>query len=154
MIETSGQAYLTDFGIARQTDDDQGLTQTGHILGTLQYMSPEQFEMDSADIDTRSDVYSLGVLLYELLTGTTPFDGERLKEASYDELRRIAATAMARDTEGVFREVPDGELPTGWRPLPLVADCTYWRIAASCFSTSFAPAMSARRSSPRWWAMG
>jgi serine/threonine protein kinase len=59
------------------------------MVGTPLYMSPEQAGQSGLDVDTRSDIYSLCVLLYELLTGTTPFDKERLKEASYDEIRRI-----------------------------------------------------------------
>src|SRR5262245_60478932 len=59
------------------------------MVGTPLYMSPEQAGMSGLDVDTRSDIYALGVLLYELLTGTTPFDKERFKEAGYDEIRRI-----------------------------------------------------------------
>src|SRR5438445_5423958 len=59
------------------------------MIGTPLYMSPEQAEMSGQDADTRTDIYALGVLLYVLLTGTTPFDKQRLKEASYDEIRRI-----------------------------------------------------------------
>src|SRR5262249_9859707 len=59
------------------------------MIGTPQYMSPEQASMSGLDIDTRTDIYALGVLLYELLTGTTPFDKERLGKAGYDEIRRI-----------------------------------------------------------------
>jgi serine/threonine protein kinase/tetratricopeptide (TPR) repeat protein len=84
---------VIDFGIAKATG--QRLTErtvyTGHgqMIGTPAYMSPEQAEMSGLDIDTRSDVYALGVLLYELLTGTTPLEDERLHDAGYVELQRL-----------------------------------------------------------------
>jgi tetratricopeptide (TPR) repeat protein len=84
---------VIDFGIAKATA--QQLTEKtlytafAQMVGTPLYMSPEQAGMSGLDVDTRSDIYSLGVLLYELLTGTTPFDKARLKEVGYDELRRI-----------------------------------------------------------------
>src|SRR5262249_33119939 len=65
------------------------VTNQAQMVGTPLYMSPEQAALGGLDIDTRTDIYALGVLLYELLTGTTPFDKERLKQASYDEIRRI-----------------------------------------------------------------
>jgi tetratricopeptide (TPR) repeat protein/serine/threonine protein kinase len=84
---------VIDFGVAKATG--QQLTEktlyTGfaQLVGTPLYMSPEQAELSGLDVDTRSDIYSLGVLLYELLTGTTPFESARLKEVGYDEMRRI-----------------------------------------------------------------
>src|SRR5207249_37407 len=64
-------------------------TSFAQMIGTPLYMSPEQAQMSPLDVDTRSDIYSLGVLLYEVLTGTTPFDQERLRTEGYDEIRRI-----------------------------------------------------------------
>jgi tetratricopeptide (TPR) repeat protein len=84
---------VIDFGIAKALDqqltDKTLFTGFAQLLGTPLYMAPEQAALSNVDVDTRSDVYSLGVLLYELLTGTTPFDQERLRQASYDEIRRI-----------------------------------------------------------------
>jgi serine/threonine protein kinase/tetratricopeptide (TPR) repeat protein len=84
---------VIDFGIAKalgqQLTDKTLFTGFAQMVGTPLYMSPEQAEMSGLDVDTRSDIYSLGVLLYELLTGTTPFDRERFKGAGYDEIRRV-----------------------------------------------------------------
>jgi WD40 repeat protein/serine/threonine protein kinase len=84
---------VIDFGVAKATA--QRLTERtlftayGQMVGTPAYMSPEQAEMSGLDIDTRSDIYSLGVLLYELLTGTTPLDLRRLRQAGYAEMQRL-----------------------------------------------------------------
>ena len=64
-------------------------TQFQQFIGTPAYMSPEQAEMSGLDIDTRADIYSLGVLLYELLTGQTPFDAKEMMQGGLDEMRRI-----------------------------------------------------------------
>ncbi len=84
---------VIDFGVAKaigqQLSENTLYTAFSQMVGTPLYMSPEQAGQSSLDIDTRSDIYSLGVLLYELLTGNTPFDRVTLKQAGYDEMRRI-----------------------------------------------------------------
>ncbi len=84
---------VIDFGIAKALDRELTsrtlFTEFGQFIGTPEYMSPEQAEMSGLDVDTRSDVYSLGVLLYELLTGSTPIEGARLRAAGLAEIQRI-----------------------------------------------------------------
>ncbi|MBN1852013.1 MAG: protein kinase [Pirellulales bacterium] len=84
---------IIDFGVAKATEQrltaKTMFTQLGQVMGTVDYMSPEQAKLNQLDIDTRSDIYSLGVVLYELLTGETPFDRRRLRSAAFDELLRI-----------------------------------------------------------------
>jgi serine/threonine protein kinase/DNA-binding SARP family transcriptional activator len=84
---------VIDFGVAKATEQHLNertlFTQYGTLVGTLEYMSPEQAEMSALGVDTRSDIYSLGVLLYELLTGSTPLSHTRLKEVAYGEILRM-----------------------------------------------------------------
>ena len=84
---------IIDFGVVKATGQQLTertlFTNFAQMVGTPLYMSPEQAELSGLDIDTRSDIYALGVLLYELLTGATPFDHKRLQTAAYDEVRRI-----------------------------------------------------------------
>lgn len=84
---------VIDFGVAKATNQsltEQTIyTRLHQVIGTTLYMSPEQAELSRYGVDTRTDVYALGVLLYELLTGTTPFDQDRLSRVGFDEIRRI-----------------------------------------------------------------
>ncbi len=92
-LEGVGVPKIIDFGIARSTDpllsDSGALTAVGRMIGTPEYMSPEQAGLTGEDIDTRTDVYALGVMLYELLTGIHPFGADELRKAGFDEIRRI-----------------------------------------------------------------
>jgi serine/threonine protein kinase len=84
---------VIDFGVAKATEQKLTertlFTQYGAMVGTFEYMSPEQAEMSALGVDTRSDIFSLGVLLYELLTGSTPLSHKRIKEAAYGEILRM-----------------------------------------------------------------
>jgi WD40 repeat protein/serine/threonine protein kinase len=112
----SGLPKIIDFGIAKATQqpltDKTLFTQFQQLIGTPAYMSPEQATLTGFDIDTRSDIYSLGVLLYELLTGKTPFDSTELLKVGLDELRRtIRETEPARPSNRVST-LPGEELTT------------------------------------------
>jgi eukaryotic-like serine/threonine-protein kinase len=93
MIDGKPVPKVIDFGVAKATagklTDESMSTQFGAVVGTLEYMSPEQAGFSGEDIDTRADIYSLGVILYELLTGLRPLDAARLKKAALTEMIRI-----------------------------------------------------------------
>jgi serine/threonine protein kinase/WD40 repeat protein len=94
VVTQEGKAVpkVIDFGVAKalhqRLTERTLFTQFGSVVGTLEYMSPEQAEMDVTGTDTRSDVYSLGVMLYELLTGSTPLDGQKLRAAGFEQMLR------------------------------------------------------------------
>jgi serine/threonine protein kinase/tetratricopeptide (TPR) repeat protein len=102
---------IIDFGIAKATG--QKLTEKTYFthfkqfIGTPEYMSPEQAQMGEMDIDTRTDIYSLGVLLYELLTGTTPFNGERLRSSAYNEMLKTICETEPRKPSSYLNTLGD-----------------------------------------------
>src|SRR5207248_2350557 len=93
VTEAGPSVKIIDFGVAKAVShrltEHTLFTEHGVLIGTPEYMSPEQAEMSGLDVDTRTDIYSLGVLLYELLTGSLPFEPKTLRNAAFDELRRI-----------------------------------------------------------------
>ena len=106
---------IIDFGIAKATSqrltERTVFTELGQWIGTPEYMSPEQAEMTGLDIDTRTDVYSLGVILYELLVGAQPFDSTTLRSAGFDEMRRrIREDEPLRPSTRVSRSAADSEI--------------------------------------------
>ena len=92
LVPAEGQAKVTDFGIARSLDVQHGLTQTGTVLGTSNYIAPEQARGEQ--VDALSDVYSLGCVLYELLTGDVPFDGENFVAVAMRHINEPAPSVL------------------------------------------------------------
>ncbi len=107
LVDSTGQPKIIDFGVARATDSDMTMltlqTSVGDLVGTLQYMSPEQCEADPHDIDTRSDIYSLGVVLYEMLCGRLPHDISRVP---IHEAARIIRESQPEDPRAVRPNLP------------------------------------------------
>jgi len=113
---SQGCAKVIDFGIAKATEErlteNTFLTELQTVIGTPAYMSPEQAMLGSGNIDTRSDIYSLGVVLYELLTGKTPFEADALMRSGLEEMRRtLRETEPARPSTRI-KSLPEKELTT------------------------------------------
>ncbi len=108
---------VIDFGVAKATGgqltEKTLVTNFGSLVGTLEYMSPEQAELNQLDVDTRSDIYSLGVLLYELLTGGTPVDRERLRTATFGEKLRMIREEEAETVSARIAKTKSAERGAG-----------------------------------------
>jgi hypothetical protein len=153
LLDGDGKAVLTDFGLARPENDADGLTGSGVILGTPAYMAPEQADPERGPTDVRSDVYSLGVVLYQLLTGKVPFEGSPLSV-----IRRIAdklasppsvhRTDLDAGLEAIVRKAMAREPAQRYqRAAEMAADLAKWLAA---------PTGTPRRPRRRWplWTAG
>lgn len=152
LVDVDGQPHVSDFGLAKWSGEQSMLTKAGLVLGTPAYMSPEQARGDSHKVDRRSDVYSLGVLLYEMLTGNPPFDGSStlllhqiqsedplapraINQTIPGDLEIICLKCLAKDPQGRYstareladdlRRFLDGD-PIRARPVSLAERCVRW----------------------------
>ena len=131
---------IIDFGVAkataRQLTDRTLYTELGAMIGTLEYMSPEQAEMGGLDIDTRTDVYALGVILYELLSGTLPFESKELRQAGFAEsserFARRNRRARAPASRGWAAPPPPPRRTGTWSPAASRAYCAAISTGSRC----------------------
>ena len=126
---------VIDFGVAKAIEqrltEKTLFTQFGALVGTFEYMSPEQAEMNAFGVDTRSDIYSLGVLLYELLTGTTPLERKRLREAALDEMVRLIREEEAPRPSAQAQQLQQPAEDRGRAARPSRHGCRSWCAARS-----------------------
>jgi serine/threonine protein kinase/ABC-type sugar transport system substrate-binding protein len=158
MLDDAGNAHLTDFGLAKWIHGTENITRTGNIVGTPAYMSPEQLRGES--VDHRSDVYSMGIILYQMLTGKPPFDSpssnvvsiiyqhlEKMPEAPSvhnpdisPEMEMVILKAIAKDPDDRFQSMGDMDKALrGAAGLSLSASSSYPAVAVPKVSTASTP---------------